>query len=157
MPCGAVNLYSGFFAIRAYPTLDIPSGVFPHVGSTATSPPDADTDFFIRPVSKLLLRSLARSKDVYAGMGLRNVWATINRLNGLVGDAPMPQPFGDLSLREIFDVLGFPRNPFFKSPLSIGKLALYLAGSTPFFPIPTRPFSLRQLVDAFPPSGPFDG
>ena len=155
MPYGAVNLYSGFHSIKGYPVLDIPVGVFPQASSTDTAPPAPTSDFFIRPVSKYLVRSLARSKDVYVGIGLRIVWGVINRLNSLVGDPPPPPCFGDWSLREIFGVLGFPRNPFFKAPLTIGQLAMYLAGSTPFFPVPPRPFSLRQLIDGLPPSAPF--
>jgi hypothetical protein len=156
-PFGAVNLYSGAFSVQGYPVLDIPFNVFPNAQAPGTAPPSAGDDFFIRPVSKYLLRSLIRRKEVYDAIGLHDVWKTINRLNNLVGDPPMPPSFGDWSLREIFSVLGVPRNLFIEPPLSIGKLGLYLAGSTPFFPVPRRPFSLRQIVDGIPPAAPFAG
>jgi hypothetical protein len=142
LPYGAVNVYSGFHSIKGYPVLDIPVGVFPQLSSKDSSPPPPGSDFFIRPVSKYLLRSLARSKDVYVGIGLRRIWEVINRLNNLVGDPPLPPSFGDWSLREIFGLLGVPRNPLINRSLSVGNLAVYLAGSTPFFDL-SRPISAR--------------
>ena len=151
-PYGAVNLYSGYHSVLGYPLLDVPPDVFPGATSSEPGPPETGSDFFVRPVSKYLLRSLARSKEVYIGIGLPAVRQAINRLRSLVGDAPLPgSNFGDWSLREIFDVLGYPRNPFLTPPLSVGKLADYLASSTPFFSA-SRPISLRQMIDGLPPS-----
>jgi hypothetical protein len=154
-PYGAVNVYSGYHSIRGYPALGIPLDVFPNSESPQTSPPTEGSDFFIRPVSKYLLRCLARCKDVYRDIGLPAVRQTIEHLRSLIGEAPLPQPsFADFSLREVLAVLGFPENHLIPQPVSIGGLNRYLATSTPFFFL-QKQASLRKLIDGMPPDDPF--
>jgi hypothetical protein len=155
-PYGAVNLYSGYYSLGSYPLLDLSSGppqYGPFIGpgpfTNANTLPG--TDFYIKPVSKYLLRTLSRAKAVYREIGLSTVWETINRLRSLVGDAQMERPnFGDWSLREVFTILGYPRNQLLGTLLTVRTLIVYLRASTPFYLAPP-PISLRQLLKGLPP------
>jgi hypothetical protein len=49
---------------------------------------------------KFQIRLIKRKKDVYVGTGLSAVWSTINNLNAIVGDPPLPGPsIADWSVR----------------------------------------------------------
>lgn len=159
-PYGAVNLFSGHASTGSYPLLEVPPGTFTLVdGFMHRSLPD---DFLVPPVSKYLLRTLARSKAVYREIGLPAVRNTINRLRSLVGDPLLDGvSYGDWSVLEVLKVLGHPQNMFINSPenpsftLSVGDLARYLSNSNPSFDA-SRPISLRKMLEELPPDLPGD-
>jgi hypothetical protein len=152
-PYGAVNLYSGYSSVGSYLGLGLPPdylGNFPppHDGPNVWPPPDWYLGFY----SKYLLRTLKRNKDVYRQIGLPEVRQTINRLKTRVGDAPLVEPsFADWSLREVFNVLGYPNNhlltgtPPLLAPLSVSNLANFLKNSPPT--LASTPTSLRDMLD----------
>jgi hypothetical protein len=159
-PYGAVNLFSGYSSIGSYPLLNVTRGFFSFDENGALLGRNLEPDFTVRPVSKYLLRTLARSKAVYREIGLSEVWTTINRLKSLVSDPLLDGPsFGDWSLREVFGILGHPRNALINRsqdanlPLSVNNLADYLANSTPFFNRPSS-LSLRSMLEGLPPDAP---
>ena len=88
---GAVETFSGYSSIGNY-TIDF-----------GTYPASSDPTLF----QKFQVRLLKKAKDVYAGIGLTQVWKVIKQLKILVGDPVSPTPcFGDWSFRELFQVSG---------------------------------------------------
>jgi len=159
-PYGAVNLFSGYSSIGSYPLLNVPRGFFSFDENGKLLGRNLETDFTVRPVSKYLVRTLARSKAVYREIGLSEVRNTINHLRSLVGDPLLDGPsFGDWSLREVFGILGHPRNALVNpsqdpnSPLIVNNLANYLEHSTPFFNRQSQ-LSLRNMFEGLPPDAP---
>ena len=151
-PYGAVNLYSGYSSVGSYPGPGLPPGhyspFFPpvHVGPNAWPPPDWYLGFY----GKYLLRTLARNKDVYRGIGLSKVRKTINRLRSLVGDPLLVgSSFGDWSLREVFSVLGYPANHLIAARTA-RNLVGFLANAAPTSAL-AIPISLRQMLEGPPP------
>jgi hypothetical protein len=83
---GAVEKFSGFSSMGSYQII-----------TEQVEAMDGDAAF-----NKFQLRLLKRTKDVYIGVGLLDVWKTINNLKRIVGDAPLPMPnFADWSVRKI--------------------------------------------------------
>lgn len=148
MPYGAVEIFSGYAAIGAYPQIDIPRG-WEHF------PPKETDDFTMRVVSKYLLRCMARAKDVHHGIGLAAVWQTINDLKHLVGEPPIsPACFSDYSIRDAYRMMGYPNNPDLVPPnrlnwMTAKSLNAYLENTSPFALQGT--ISLRRLFAGIPP------
>jgi hypothetical protein len=93
---GAVEIYSGANSITSYPPLDVPP---------SGPPPD---DAWIAAVQgKLALRALKARKDVYAAVGLQEIFRVANNLRSIAGDPTLPEPaLGGWTVLEIYRTLG---------------------------------------------------
>jgi hypothetical protein len=100
---------------------------------------------------KFQIRLLKRTKDVYVGVGLRNVWQVIDNLNALVGDPPLSgRNFGDWSFREI---LGLSNLAPTSGGYSLRALGGFLIGTQPLdtpYASGATTFSFRELLTDFP-------
>ena len=123
-PYGALCSYTGFVAGIGGPQPSVdsyPDYVFPTSGDPAviaprpsgtedigSGRPDAATwQWYTGFYCKYLVACLWRCKLVYNGMGLGDMWRTINRMYVMFGQPPRPGPcFGDWSLKEVFRMLG---------------------------------------------------
>jgi hypothetical protein len=122
-PFGALCNYTGYVANYGgnQPSVDnYPDYVYPTPGQPGIPPPTAQLSedvgtfpasappqWYIGFYSKYLVATLWRTKLVYLGLGLADMWHTINNLYAMCGQAPQPGPcFGDWSLRAVFKMLG---------------------------------------------------
>jgi hypothetical protein len=122
-PYGALCTYTGFVAGFGGPQPSVdsyPNYVFPYQGTDVItgatpgpediggdSPVAATTQWYNGFYCKYLVACLWRCKLVYNGMGLGDMWRTINRMYVMFGQQPRPGPcFGDWSLKEVFRMLG---------------------------------------------------
>jgi hypothetical protein len=111
---GAVERYSGCSSVGDNYTIAINSTV-----------DNFDPAIF----SKLQVRVLKHTKDVYILAGLLDVWQVINHLNSIVGDPLLPGPsFGDWSIREVAQVSHFDPNG---SGFSLRSLGQFIIGTQP--------------------------
>jgi hypothetical protein len=106
---------------------------------------------YIGPALTQLQTVQERTKDVYVGVGLRNVWQVIGNLNALVGDPPLSgTSFGDWSFREI---LGLSNLAPTSGGYSLRALGEFIIGTepldTPYTPGATA-FSFQTLLTDFP-------
>ena len=172
-PFGALCSYTGFVANYggAQPSVDsYPDYVYPTPGQPAITPgattdvsneglpANAGSAWYIGFYSKYLVACLYRSKLVYLGMGLADLWNTINSLYVMCGQPAQPSPcFGDWSLRAVFKLLGsadlatFPlpqvNDPFVgETKLSVRALLTFMQGAAPT--LSTAPTSLRAVLQA---------
>jgi hypothetical protein len=143
---GAVETYSGYSSMGDQYQID-----FNESGGT-----DPATYY------KFQIRLLKRTKDVYIGVGLLDVWQMIDNLNKIVGDPPLQGPsFGDWSLREIFALSNLGQTVVagsgVKHGYSLRDLGAFIIGTqpqdTPYWPGATS-FTLRTLLTDFPTSPP---
>jgi hypothetical protein len=131
---GAVEKYSGYNSVGDQYQINLNS--------------DAGTD----PATyfKFQIRLLKRMKDVYVGVGLRNVWVIINNFNKIVGDPPLlGMNFGDWSLREIFGLTNLASTA---SGYSSRALGAFIIGTQPLdtpYSNGATSFSLRTLLTNF--------
>jgi hypothetical protein len=149
-PFGALCSYTGFVAGvgGAQPSVDsYPDYVYPGAGQTATVPPSGGIDtgapagagleWYNGFYCKYLVACLWRVKLVYNGMGLSDMWRTINNLYVMFGKPPRPGPcFGDWSLKEVFRMFGA------EDPLGSGNLSAY--------PLPSKDMVEFGLPDQWP-------
>ena len=153
---GAVEKYSGYSSLGNNYRID----AFPSIGPL----------FDPALLNKLQLRLLKRKKDVYSGVGMPSVWRLINKLNALVGDAPLPYVNqADWSIRECFRVTQFPLvhvvGPVSgaTNEVSLRAFADFVIQTqpldTPYSTSAPRnvPISLRQLLTNFSDSFSIDG
>ncbi len=144
-PYGAINLFSGYSSVGSYSDPGLPDGApnhFPpdHIGPDAWPP----SDWYLGFYGKYLLYTLKRNKDVYRETALSQVRQIINHLRVLAGDPVLTGPvFADWSLREVFDVLGYPNNHLLTGK-SVRSLAQFLQSSPPASE--ALPISLRQML-----------
>jgi hypothetical protein len=153
---GVVEKFSGYSSIGNNYRLDVPWSLGPF-----------DPAFF----NKLRLRLLKRRKNVYTAVGMPSVWQMINKLNALVGDAPLPYANeADWSIQECIRVTRFPLEHIFDPPsgylpknLGLRAFADFVIQTQPFdtpYPVSTPrnvPISLRQLLTNFNDNSPVDG
>jgi len=139
---GAVDMFGGDSSMATY-TISLqglPGSPPPGLNSVSTSSTDPT------PYHKFQIRLLKRAKDVYQGVGLLNVWGTINQLSGLVGDAPLPRPtFADWSFRR--DIVG-PANVSTPTGTSLLAIASFIKNTPPAdTPSKTLWTSFRDLLE----------
>jgi hypothetical protein len=134
---GVVHTYSGFSRISHYPPIVKPA---------------VEPSVFLTQFNATLNLAIRRNwKEAYAGIGLPAVWATINTLRRLTGDAASVgfDPNVAWSLREISQILG----PAFRDPAApvpraisaadvLSRLAIAGGIST------QRPLSWRAVLTA---------
>jgi hypothetical protein len=182
-PFGALCNYNGFVAGFSGPQPSVdsyPDYVFPSPGQSVTVPttpvvggPElsdsataASRQWYTGFYGKYLVACLWRAKLVYNGMGLGDMWRTINKLYVMFGQPPRPgTSFGDWSLREVFRLLGSADGGSFPLPQQLLNAADLQAGATPLYsqytvraflqfmngaaPIPSAPVrSLRAVLQA---------
>lgn len=157
---GAVEVFSGYSAIAVMKLA--PSD--PHVSESEPDLPLPGTGgpYPVSAVYKARIRYLRKAKEVYLGVGLGAVWNTINSLNRVVGDPPLPRPnFGapfsyqitvpDWSFREINDHILIPEAPSPPmppgAPLSLRAVAHILSDSAPLDTLPAPPYAFRNLLE----------
>jgi hypothetical protein len=136
---GAVEKFSGYSSIST-PTcgisLDPPIGI-----------PVAEASVHL----KLQVRVRHEAMKVYAGVGLRDVWSTINNLYRLAGQQLPTNKYSlysQWSLRELFGICDVkPR----RDGLHLSDLARFIRLTPPLDTSQTGPYSLRNLLE---PSGP---
>jgi len=132
---GAVEKYSGYSSVGDHYQINLNS-------AAGTDP----ATYF-----KFQIRLLKRTKDVYVGVGLRNVWVIVNNLNKIVGDPPLSGTnFGDWSLREIFGLTNLASTAGGYSSRALGA---FIIGTQPFdtpYSSGATSFSLRAVLENFP-------
>jgi hypothetical protein len=132
---GAVEKYSGYSSMGDHYQFDV----------NASGGTDPATYF------KFQVRLLKRTKDVYIGVGLQNVWKMINNLNKIVGDPPLQgASFGDWSLREVFALTNVGQTP---GGYSLRAFGTFMIGAQPLdtpYSAGATSFTLRTLLTNFP-------
>ena len=145
MEYGAVEKFSGFSSIGSTYTINLTG-----------NPTDSDPALY----NKLQLRLLKRTQDVFAAVGLVKVWQTINELNALIGQAPIPRPtftwqdgsvmdMADWSFRQILGLSKLAPNP---NGYSLRRLGAFIIGTQPFdtpYPQGATSFSFLNLLTNF--------
>jgi hypothetical protein len=156
-PFGALCNYNGFVAGYGGPQPSVdsyPDYVYPTPGQPVRGQPIPGVEIPPQPTpasqqwytgfyGKYLVACLWRAKLVYNGMGLGDMWRTINNQYVMFGQSPRPGPcFGDWSLREAFRMLGSADEATFPLP--------YQQVTTPgIIPGATAPLSTKFTVRAF--------
>jgi hypothetical protein len=109
---GVVHSYSGFSSLGNYPPI-------PKANENSVALAIRAARFYAR----LAFANRARWKDVYIGVGLADVWDTINTLRKLTSDPPQPafNPGRWWSLREVYGLLG----DAYKDPSASGEVRAY--------------------------------
>jgi hypothetical protein len=167
-PFGALCSYTGYVAgagiAGSQPSVDrYPNYVYPTPGQSvfpegppppggidiAPLPRAAGTQWYNGFYSKYLVACLWRAKLVYNGMGLADMWRTINNLYVMFGQPPRPGPcFGDWSLQEVFRMLGSANPNSFPLPAQH-----YASGpDAPTFRFTVRAF--LEFMSSAPPTPP---
>jgi hypothetical protein len=140
---GAIEVYSGYSSVS-----------WDYCITYVKSVSDGDVNYIAPPGAypKFLLRQLKRKKDVYVGVGLRNVLQAINDLNRLLGKPIVPDALGDWSLRE---VLGLSQLPSIGGSRSLRALASFIIQTEPLdtpYSGTTGTVSVRTLLNSVPSS-----
>jgi hypothetical protein len=146
-PFGALCNYNGYVAGAggSQPSVDqYPNYVYPAVGQLVGGGPNAPLSPILNNpghawlnafYAKYLIASLWRAKLVYLGMGLKDMWTTVNNLYVMCGKPPQPGPcFGDWSLKEVFQMLGSASI----APTYFAQSTSTVAVSDPAFPLPAQ-------------------
>ncbi len=121
---GVVEEFSGYSAVGGNYTFSLGSAV--GVDGYQLDNSIGDPTLF----NKLQIRLAKRMKDVYVGVGLVNVWQTINILNSLIGDPLVPRPgLIDWSFRWLFETAEIKLSG---SVYSSRALALFMITTQPF-------------------------
>jgi hypothetical protein len=147
MEYGAVERFSGFSSIGSTYRITLNG-----------DPGDSNPALF----NKLQVRLLKRLQDVYAAVGLVNVWQTINQLSALLAQPAMPKatftwpdgsvPYVDLTDWSFRQIIGLAKLAPVTNGLSLRALGGLIIGTQPF-DTPYSPgatsFSFRTLLSNF--------
>jgi hypothetical protein len=127
---GAVEKYSGFSSMK-WPGIKVAGALINYQAV----------------FNKLQVRVLREAMNVYAGVGLPNIWAAINNLYRFAGQPPLrPDRYSRWSFREVFGTGGV--GPRVDGLLHLSDMAKFLRHTPPIDTPQTGSFSWRNLLNA---------